>query len=171
MLTIKLTDPELIQYLESQAKAQNSTIEHIIKQALIKPEASVDEASVPSHQPVDASDHADDMLKRAMHKIYNMARRYWQSVGDVDRANITDEELAEKFGRFDENGIPRFKDELPDEPPVGSLAYAAKIIEETGGVIIDAPLNEPLDLTNMKETLAKEFGDYLYNRMNGEYDG
>ncbi len=165
-MTIILTDPELIQYLESQAKAQNSTIEHIIKQALIKPEAPVDEASAPSHQQLDASDHADDMLKRAMHKIYNMARRYWQSVGDVDRANMTDEELAEKFGRFDENGIPRFKDELPDEPPIGSGAYIVKMIEGTGGV----PVETHLEGSEMDDILHAEFGDYLYQRMMGNND-
>lgn len=161
-MTIILTDPELIEAIEARAKKQNTSIEALLKETFVKPETP---------QQTHLLDEEGDMLKRAMHKIYNMARRYWQSVGDIDRANMTDDELAEKFGRFDENGIPRFKDELTGEPPVGSSAYVAKMIEETGGVIIDDPLNEPVDLTNMKETLAKEFGDYLYKRMNGEYDG
>jgi hypothetical protein len=52
-------------------------------------------------------------------------------VGDAAKAAMTDEELDERFGRFDEEGIPRLKSELKSlEPPVGSLASAAKITRE-----------------------------------------
>ena len=120
-MSIIITDPELVQILEEQAKTHNSTVEAVLKEAFVP------------KQPVIRPEDEAEAIRQTMHKIYNMARRYWLSVGDSDRANMTDEELSKKFGAFDENGIPRFKDELPAEPPIGSGAYVAKIIAEIHG--------------------------------------
>lgn len=74
-----------------------------------------------------------EAVKQARRKLYAKARRYWESVGDSAKATMTDEELDEKFGAFDEEGIPRLKRELTSlEPPVGSPAYAAKIAAQGG---------------------------------------
>jgi len=164
-MNIVFKDEELVALLEAEARAKETTVAEWME-ALVRKELNQPKPKTESPQDADA----DEKMRQTMHKIYNIARRYWVSVGDAERANLSDDYLAEHFGAFDENGIPRFKDELPEEPPVGSLAYATKIIEETGDVIIDEPLKEPLDMTNLKEALAKEYGDYLYKRMNGEYD-
>lgn len=164
MINIVLQDEELVALVEAEARAQHMTVEKLMETLVRK------ELTKPKPQSKSQQDDDDERMRQTMHKIYNIARRYWVSVGDTERANLSDEYLDEHFGAFDEDGIPRFKDELPEEPPVGSLAYAIKVIEETGGVIIDEPLKEPFDLTNLKEAMAKEYGDYLYKRMNGEYD-
>jgi hypothetical protein len=80
---------------------------------------------------------------------------------------LTDEELDQQFGAFDEEGIPRLKSELKSlEPPVGSLAYAAKIIREMGGI----ETGGSLDATQADDILNNEFADYLLKRMRGEDD-
>lgn len=162
-MNIVLKDEELVALVEAEVRAKETTIDDWME-ALVRKELNQRKPQT-THQ-----EDEDEGIRQTMHKIYNIARRYWVSVGEMERANLSDEYLAEHFGAFDENGIPRFKDELPEEPPVGSGQYAVKMIEETGGVIIDEPLKEPFDLTNLKEAMAKEYGDYLYKRMNGEYD-
>ena len=71
-------------------------------------------------------------VKKVRRKAYASARQYWLSVGDEVKAALTDDELDEHFGAFDEEGIPRLKSELTSlEPAAGSLAYAAKIAENS----------------------------------------
>lgn len=152
-MTIILTDPELIEAIEARAKKQNTSIEALLKETFVKPETP---------QQTHLLDEEGDMLKRAMHKIYNMARRYWQSVGDIDRANMTDDELAEKFGRFDENGIPRFKDELTGEPPVGSLAYAGKMASQA-----NIRTNSGFDASTADDVLDAELANSLDDELKG----
>jgi hypothetical protein len=50
------------------------------------------------------------------------------------------------------------------EPPVGSLAYAAKIIREMGGI----RTSSSLDVMKADDILNEEFADYLLKRMRGE---
>jgi hypothetical protein len=74
--------------------------------------------------------------------------------------------LDEEFGAIDEEGIPRLKSELPSEPPVGSLAYAAKI-SKAGSFRSGRP-----DLARRsEEILDKYFADDIVNRMRGEDAG
>lgn len=97
-------------------------------------------------------------------KAYAKARRYWESVGDHEKAAMTDDELHEQFGVFDEEGIPRLKSELTTlQPPVGSLAYAAKMAREA-----NIRVGNSLDVTKADEILNDEFPDYLLRRMRGE---
>ena len=50
------------------------------------------------------------------------------------------------------------------EPLVGSLAYAAKIIREMGGIHTEGSL----DVTKTDDILNEEFANYLLKRMSGE---
>ena len=103
-------------------------------------------------------------MKRVRRKAYTKARQYWQSVGDTEKAALTDEALDEQFGRFDEEGIPRLKAEMKLlEPPVGSLAYAAKIARE-----FNIRTSNPVDASQADDILNEEFADYLLKRMRGE---
>jgi hypothetical protein len=77
---------------------------------------------------------------------------------------LTDEELDEQFGAFDEEGIPRLKSELKSlEPPIGSLAYAAKMAREA-----NIRVGNLIDATRADDILNEEFADYLLKRMRGE---
>lgn len=83
--------------------------------------------SKPEHQEV------SEGVRRVRRKAYAKARQYWESVGDLAKVAMTDDQLDEQFGRFDEEGIPRLKSEMTSlEPHPGSMAYAAKIAEQTG---------------------------------------
>ena len=44
-------------------------------------------------------------------KLYEIAREYWQKVGDRQRLAMTDEELDKEFWLIDHEGIPRLKSE------------------------------------------------------------
>ena len=62
--------------------------------------------------PPEVANHAtEDALLRIRRKAYAKARQYWQSVGAMDKAALTNEALDEQFGAFDEHGIPRLKSE------------------------------------------------------------
>jgi hypothetical protein len=158
MLTIQIQDETLARQLQTIAEREDRPVEDVLK-------AMVAQYPVrPEVRPQESPEDIAESIRQVYRKAYNKARAYWESVGDTVRAAMTDAELDEQFGAFDEEGIPRFKSELPPEPPVGSLAYAAKIIEEQGGVITGGTL----DASRSDEILNEEFADYLLKRMNGE---
>jgi hypothetical protein len=154
MLTIQIHDEELARQLQQIAEREKRPVEDILKTMVARYPAA----------PTERPDNSD-AVKRVRRKAYAKARLYWQSVGDTEKAAMTDEELDEQFGRFDEEGIPRLKSEMKSlEPPVGSLAYAAKIIRERGGIHTEGSL----DVTKADDILNEEFADYLLKRMRGE---
>jgi hypothetical protein len=154
MLTIRVQDEELARQLQEISERENRPVEEVLKTMV---------AHYPSDLPGNReASNASDSQRRIRHKLYAKARAYWQQVGDTTKAAMSDEALDEEFGAFDENGIPRLKSELKSsEPPVGSLAYAAKVIREMGGV----DTHEVLDVTQADKILNEEFADYLLNRM------
>ncbi len=155
MLTIQIQDEQLVQQLQQMADRERRPVEELLKTMVSRYAAEGPTESSPPSQ--------EEKLNRIRRKAYAKARAYWQSVGDVAKAALTDEELYEQFGAFDPEGIPRLKSELPPGgPPVGSLAYAAKVIEENGGI----HSGESLDATQADEILNAEFADYLLRRMN-----
>jgi len=158
MLTIQIQDEQLARRLRQIAERENRPVEDVLK-------TLVDQ--YPGEAPDERVEReASDVVKRVRRKAYTKARRYWQSVGDTVKAALTDEELDEQFGAFDEEGIPRLKSELKSlEPPVGSLAYAAKIAREA-----NIRTGNPVDAVRADEILNEEFADYLLNRMRGESD-
>ncbi len=112
-------DEQLAKQLQQIAAKENRPVEDVLK-------------SMVAQYPVDTEKpDKSEAVKRVRRKAYAKARQYWQSVGDTAKAALTDEELDEQFGVFDEEGIPRLKSEMKTlEPPPGSLAYAAKIARE-----------------------------------------
>ncbi len=159
MFTIQIQDEQLAQRLRQIAERENRPVEDVLRTLIEQYPGEV--SSEPDIR------EASEAVKRVRRNAYTKARRYWQSVGDTAKAALTDEELDMQFGRFDEEGIPRLKSELKSlEPPVGSLAYAAKIIHEMGGV----ETGGSLDVTQADDILNNEFADYLLNRMRSEDD-
>jgi hypothetical protein len=154
MSTIEIHDEELASKLRQIAEREHRPVEDVLK-------SMVERYPVESPDDREKADERDE-LQEIRHKIYKQARTYWESAGDAEKAALSDAELDEQFAFFDEEGIPRVKSEVTSwEPPVGSLAYAAKIIREEGGIHTGGSL----DVTRADEILNEEFADYLLNRM------
>lgn len=114
------------------------TFEEVIKLARqLKPEEQQQLIHQLQHEQVEPQApqpkaERSEAVKQVRRKAYAKARRYWESVGDMVKAAMTDEELDEQFGAFDEEGIPRLKSELTTlEPRPGTLAYAAMIAKKS----------------------------------------
>jgi hypothetical protein len=158
MLTIQIQDEQLARRLRQIAERENRPVEDVLKTLIDQYPGEAPDEQVERE--------ASDVVKRVRRKAYAKARRFWQSVGDTSKAALTDEELDEQFGAFDEEGIPRLKSELKSlESPVGSLAYAAKIAREA-----NIRTGNPVDAARADDILDEEFADYLLNRMRGESD-
>ncbi len=156
MLTIQIRDEQIAQQLQQIAERENRPVEEVVINALI--------AQYPTKPSTPQADKSE-AVKRVRRNAYTKARQYWESVGDTAKASMTDELLDTEFAVFDEQGIPRLKSEMSSlEPPVGSLAYAAKIVRETGGI----RAGQSLDATKADDILNEEFADYLFKRMWGE---
>jgi hypothetical protein len=156
MFTIHIQDEQLAQRLRQIAERENRPVEDVLRTLVEQYPGEV--SSEPDIR------EASEAVKRVLRNAYAKARRYWQSVGDTAKAALTDEELDEQFGMFDEESIPRLKSELKSlEPPVGSLAYAAKIAREA-----NIRTGNPIDAARADDILNEEFADYLLNRMRDE---
>jgi predicted ATPase with chaperone activity len=156
MTTIQIHDEQLARQLRQIAERENRPLEEVLRSMVER---------YPGETPDEPSEReTSDAVKRVRRKAYAKARRYWQSIGDTTKAALTDEELDERFGAFDEEGTPRLKAELKSlEPPVRSLAYAAKIAREA-----NIRTGNPVDAARADDILNEEFADYLLNRMRGE---
>lgn len=53
--------------------------------------------------------HETQRLREFRMKLYEMARDYWQTVGDEARLSLSDEELDQQFWLIDQDGVPRLK--------------------------------------------------------------
>lgn len=149
-------DEQLAKELQQIAEREQRPVEDVLK-AMIAQYPLEPVTDTPKYDKAEA-------VRNVRRKAYAKARSYWQSVDDMDKVNMTDEELDEQFGAFDEEGIPRLKSELPSlEPPPGSLAYAAKIAE-SGNLRSGKP-----DLARRsKEILNQHFADDYYQRARDE---
>jgi hypothetical protein len=146
-------DEQLAKQLQQIAENEKRPVEDVLKSML---------AQYPKET---AKPEPSDAVKRVRRKAYAKARQYWQSVGDDAKAALSDEELDEQFGAFDEEGIPRLKSELTSlEPPVGSLAYAAKIIEEMGAL----HTGNPYLASRADEILNEHFAEDMLRHNRGE---
>jgi hypothetical protein len=133
MLTIQVHDEQLARQLQEIAARENRPVEDVLR-ALV--------ARYPAELPTEAAEPSNGNAEDIRRKAYAKARRYWHSIGDNEKVALSDDELDELFGAFDEEGIPRLKSELKSlEPPLGSLAYAAKVIREMGGIRAERSLN------------------------------
>ena len=149
MLTIH--DEQLVRQLEEIARQENRPVEEVIR------------AMVEARRAAAPSDDAAtrERLKQVRRKIYRIARKRWQEMGDDAKLTLNDEELDEQFGVFDEEGIPRLKSEMKSmEPPPGSLAYAAKIFEAA-----DFHSGQPDWAERSEDILKEHFADDALKRM------
>jgi hypothetical protein len=142
-------DEQLAKELQEIADRENRPVEDVLKTMVNRYPTEATESTVESAE--------SEAIRRVRHKAYDKARTYWESVGDTAKAAMTDEELDREFGAFDEEGIPRLKSELDSlEPPVGSLAYAAKIAETS-----QFASGKPDLAQRMKEILDEHLADDL----------
>jgi hypothetical protein len=156
MLTIQIQDEQLARQLQAIAEREKRPVEDVLKSMV---------SQYPAETPSEVAESGEsDPVRRVRRKAYTKARQYWQSVGDADKAALTDEALDEQFGAFDEEGIPRLKSELKSpEPPVGSLAYAAQIAE---GSRLHS--GKPDLARRSEDILDQHFADDFSKRMRGE---
>jgi hypothetical protein len=142
---IVIHDEGISQQLEQIAERERRPVEAVLKDLL-----AAYPISTPAPRP-----SMDERVRQVRLKAYVKARLYWESVGDAARAALTDAELDEQFGAFDEQGIPRLKHELPaDWPPVGSLAYAADM-----ATTANLHTGKTVDARRADDILNAEFAD------------
>ncbi len=149
-------DEQLAKDLQKIAEREQRPVEDILKSMVAQYPPLIGENPTKTE--------LSEAVKRVWRKAYAKARAYWESVDDTAKSALTDDELDEQFGRFDEEGIPRLKPELKTlEPPPGSLAYAAKIAETS-------QLNSgKSDLARRsKEILDQFFADDILKHARGE---
>jgi hypothetical protein len=154
MLIITIQDEQLAQQIQEIAERENRPVEDVLR-------TMVNQYPV-EREPIRERTEAEkrEAIRRVRQKVYAQARQYWQSAGDTAKAALTDAELDEQFGAFDEEGIPRLKSELKSlDPPPGSLAYAAKIARENP---IDS--GDPYLALRSREILNQHFADDLLKR-------
>lgn len=149
-------DEQLAKDLQKIAEREHRPVEDILKSMVAQyptPHAENPTKAEPS-----------EAVKRVRRKAYAKARAYWESVGETAKSALIDDELDELFGRFDEEGIPRLKSELKTlEPLPGSLAYAAKMAEQS-----NLRTGNPMLASQADDILNEEFADYLLKRIRGE---
>jgi hypothetical protein len=152
-------DEQLARKLQQIAEREKRPVEDVLASMVAQYPAAYSAESSPKSTKADKSEGVREVRRKA----YAKARKYWESVGDLEKAAMSDEELDEEFGAFDEEGIPRLKSELESDPPPGSLAYAAMIAER--GRLYSGSL----DLAERSEEILEEFfADDILKRKRGE---
>lgn len=149
-------DEQLARQLQRIAEHEKRPVEEVLKSMVLQYPAKT--------APEAAELEASESVKRIRHRAYAKARKYWEAVGDRDKAGLSDEALDEQFGAFDEEGVPRLKSELEaPEPPAGSLAYAAHIAESSR-----LHSGKPDFAQRSAEILDNHFAEDFSKRMRGE---
>jgi len=147
-MVLVIQDEQLARQLQQIAEHERRSVEDVLKTMV---------AQYPSDKPAEKS----EAVKRVRRKAYAKARRYWESVGDVEKAAMTDEALDEQFWLFDSEGIPRLTSEQGTiELVPGSGAWVAANIET-----LAFHTENPIDAKDADDILDAEFADYLLKRM------
>lgn len=155
MSIIEIHDEESLRRLQQIAEREQRSVDDVLKTMIDR--YLVESPAVEKRDPSEG-------VRRVRQKAYAKARRYWESVGDSAKASLTDEELDEQFGVFDEEGIPRLKSELESlEPPPGSGAFAAKIAGQSG-----LRSGRPDLARRSRQILDEHFADDYLKQMKGE---
>lgn len=151
MADLLIRDEQIARRLLNLAKEQNRTVEGLL------------EAMLNAYEPT--SSKVMDSVRAYRLKTYTKARAYWQSVGDTERAQMTDEELDREFWLFD-GDVPRLKSEQGTvEIPENSSVRLAQIAEQN-----PIEVEASFDAADADDILNEEYADYLFKRMRGEYD-
>jgi hypothetical protein len=149
-------DDQIARQLQQIAEKEQRPVEDVLKSMIAQYPTGADSENIRPEK--------SEAVKRVRRKAYAKARQYWQSVGDTTKAALTDDELDEQFGRFDEEGIPRLKSELKSlEPPPGSLSYAAKIAANS-----QFRSGRPDLASRAEEILDEHFAEDYLKRMRDE---
>jgi hypothetical protein len=151
MTDLKLRD-DLVERLNKIAQRENRRIDEVV------------ETLLDNYDPFSAAQtEQQDELRQVTLRIYDRARRFWQSVGD-ERQHMTDEELDQQFWLIDHNGIPRLKSEQSEvELPPDPLEEILKIAESEQGIEWHSDGD---DFRSAKDILNSEYTDYLLSRIN-----
>jgi hypothetical protein len=138
MADLLIPDEQISRRLLNLAKEQNRSVEALLEAMLNTYEA--------------APSKAIDNLRAYRLKTYAKARLYWQSVGDTERANLTDAELDREFWLFD-GETPRLKsDQDKVEIPENSLIRLAEIAEQN-----PIEVEASFDAANADDILNEEY--------------
>lgn len=89
-------------------------------------------------------------------KLYRIARRYWEKVGDHERLALTDEQLDKVFWLIDHEDIPRFKSEK------GTITLPHDPMDDIIGALNSG-------LTDLSTTVGKSVAEY-YRKKYGDTD-
>lgn len=170
----ELTIPEpLASRIRQLAQETNreplDVIEYMLKNVHIKPRRSPPPPEIPQYPPRPASSLTDadinlppditDPLDKEKYraaarelapKLYEIAREYWQEVGDVEKLVLTDEYLDKHFWLIDHDGIPRFKHEK------GSIVLPPDPLEALVGLFANSDVTDAS--VSVRETMAKKYG-------------
>jgi hypothetical protein len=152
---IVIQDEQLTRQLQQLAETEGRPVEAVLRALLSNYQ--------PRPVPAPEAAESDDPVRRVRLKAYAKARAYWLDVGDAEKAALSDAELDEQFGVFDQEGIPRLKSEMTSlEPPPGSLAYAVKIAEQGPPIT-----NNPYLARDSRAILDEHFAEDFLQRMRG----
>jgi hypothetical protein len=132
-LVIEIQDEAVIETLLRRAAAEHTpvatVVEHMLQESL---RMQQDTAAEFAHESTASS--AIPSVREILDRHYARARAYWESVGDTDKALMTDAQLDEQFWLFDGDGIPRLKSEqgtveIPEESSIrlGEIEEKAQI--------------------------------------------
>jgi len=81
-------------------------------------------------------------------KLYEIAREYWQEVGDEEKLALTDAQLDKLFWLIDPYGVPRFKHEK------GTIELPHDPLEDFIGLI---DTDDTLLSTRVRETMNERY--------------
>jgi len=149
--------PELAEQLQAIAQREHRSLEDVLA-TMVAHYAVSGSAELPPRPiadeeievPDDVSDQAAyrAAVRQMRPKLYQIARRYWQSVGDTEHLALTDEALDHQFWLIDADGVPHLKSER------GSIALPPDPLEALVGIIDEAPA----DLSaSVRETMAAHY--------------
>lgn len=152
--------PDLMEKLQEIARREKRPLDDLVE-AMISHYPLVNAA-----QTVKAEGDQQSVLREQRLRTYERARRYWRNVGNMDRAELTDEDLDTLFWLFDSDGIPRLRLDqnsvnIPDNS-LYRLGQAAKRIGFRSGHSDIA--------TRSREILENEFTEYMLSRRRDQTD-
>src|SRR5579859_3681338 len=93
--------PDLVERIRDLAAREHQPVDEFVESLLSK---------YPAIDNLRTAAEEEALFRADRHRTYEDARRYWRSVGD-ERSQLTDEQLAEQFWQFDEDGVPHLKSE------------------------------------------------------------
>jgi hypothetical protein len=143
---------ELAEQLYEIARQEHRSVEELLASMLTQYKVSEPQThGGPSDEDIDVPDDIQDKeayrtaIRQMRPKLYEIARRYWRSVGDQERLALTDEQLDQQFWLIDADGVPRLKSEK------GSVTLPPDPLEALIGLIDDAPVDLS---TSVREAMA-----------------